>query len=102
MLWKHLAAAAVGRPTGNDTMPPAPRSNPAPRVASVLLAALAMLPAAAAATMIVPMGDAQLADSTRLIVEVRVLAVEPAPGPRPAIDYLVQVERLIVTVNAAC
>ncbi len=60
-----------------------------------LLLALALLPATAGATAFVPLADAALAERAPVIVEGRVLAVEPAPAERPAIDYLVQVERSI-------
>ena len=52
-------------------------------------------PGAAGATIYAPMTDAELADRSPLIAEVRVLAVEAAPGDRIATDYLVEVERLI-------
>ena len=65
------------------------------RPALIPLLALSLWPAAAGATIYLPLTDAALADRAPVILEGRVLAVEPAPGARPAIDYLVDIERLI-------
>ncbi len=65
------------------------------RKSLLALSLLATLSSAAGATVYLPISDATLADSAPVIVEGRVLAVEPAPGERPAIDYLVEIERLI-------
>ncbi len=72
---------------------PAPH-RPSPALALPLLALL-LLPAAAGATAYLPLADTTLADRAPVIIEGRVLAVEPAPGSRPATDYLVEIERLI-------
>ncbi len=74
---------------GRPEMPGLHRSPP------LLAIALLALAAPAGATMFVPISDATLADRAPLIVEGRILAVEPAPGVRPAIDYLVEIEQLI-------
>ncbi len=83
-------------------MPPAQRTaasarlEPATLLATLpvaLLAAALLSSAVASATTFVPIGDGELADRTPLIVEARVLAVEPAPGERIATDVLVAVDR---------
>ena len=62
--------------------------------ALVLLLALAASPVGA--TTYVMMSDQALADRAPVIVEVSVLAVEPAPSSRlPSTDYLVQLEGLV-------
>ncbi len=62
----------------------------------VLLAwSLLMLAQGSSASTYFPMSDSTLADSARLIVEGRVSVAESAPQERPAIDYLIEVERLI-------
>ncbi len=76
-------------------MPAHHRPPPVLLLPALLLLALWLLPAAAGATTYVPMSDAALAEGAPVIVEGRVLAVEAAPGERPAIDYLVQVEHSI-------
>ena len=59
------------------------------------LLAVTGVPFAATATLYVPIADADLTARAPLIIEGRVLAVEPAPGRFPATDYLIGVERLI-------
>ncbi len=70
-------------------------SLPALSLLALSLLALSLLSAAAGATVYLPLADRALADRASVIIEGRVLAVEPAPGARPAIDYLVEIERLI-------
>ena len=70
-------------------------TQPAPRLAAVTVTLALTLACAAGATMFVPISDATLADSAPVILEGRILAAEPAPGGRPAVDYLVQVDRPI-------
>ena len=67
------------------------------RVAAAVLALiwLPLLPMKAEATAFVALDDGRLADRSPVILEARILAIEPAPGPFPATDYLVQIERLI-------
>ena len=75
-------------------MPAFHRSPPA--VCRAILALLVLsLAAPATASIFVPMSDSELADRAPVIVEGRILAVESAPGERPAIDYLVAIESWI-------
>ncbi len=75
---------------------PARHLQPLARLSMALpLLALVLLPGLAGATTFVPLSDAALADRAPVIVEGRVLAIEPAPAERPAIDYLIEIERLI-------
>ena len=67
----------------------------APLRAAALMLALLLPSLAARATVFVPISDAELADRSPLIVEARVLAVEPGPGPLPATDYQVAALRLL-------
>lgn len=54
----------------------------------------ALLAGAAGATTFARLDDAELVDGASVVVSGRVLAVEPAPGTAPAIDYLIEIERL--------
>lgn len=61
--------------------------------AALALLAVAIWPAAAAATVYLPVDDGELTDSSPVIVEARILAVEPGPGPAPTTDYLAEAVR---------
>ena len=67
-------------------------SNLLPATASgvvFLLMALVLAPTAVA-TVFLPISDAELVDRSPLIIEARILAVEPGPGPLPTTDVLVE------------
>lgn len=71
------------------------------RISPSLLLLLALSAATPlAATVFVPLADAELADGAAWIVEGRVLGDSAAPGERPATDYAIELQRVLRAPSA--
>ncbi len=76
-------------------MMPASQRSPLALTALFLWVLAVLLAKLTGASTYLPISDTTLSESARVIVEGRISAAESAPQKRPAIDYLIEVERLI-------